>query len=240
MTKDIYRKEFKVLSSDVDMNRQMRLSSLFTRLQEAAIAHTQQLGAGREKTLDRGLLWIVTQQAVSAARLPVYDDTLILESWPGKTMHLYFPRYWRILDDRGECLMEASSLWALMDQHRRSLAFPEEYGISLPDMSEGRPSALPRRIKAQQAPAAGEFTVPFSYVDLNGHMNNARYFDLLADHLPEELRTDQIREIRTEYTGEAHLHDHLTLHSLAGEDTWYFSGETNERTVFRIQIMLAH
>ena len=36
----IYRQDFQVLSSDVDMSQRLRLSALFTRLQEAAIAHT--------------------------------------------------------------------------------------------------------------------------------------------------------------------------------------------------------
>ena len=45
----IYRQDFQVLSSDVDLQRQMRLSTLFTKLQEAAIAHTIDLGVPREK-----------------------------------------------------------------------------------------------------------------------------------------------------------------------------------------------
>ena len=39
----IYRQDFQLLSSDVDMSRAMRLSTLFSRLQEAAIAHTIEL-----------------------------------------------------------------------------------------------------------------------------------------------------------------------------------------------------
>ena len=58
----IYSIEYRILSSDTDANRRLRLSRLFTLLQEASIAHTTELGMGREKTLDRGLLWIVTLQ----------------------------------------------------------------------------------------------------------------------------------------------------------------------------------
>ena len=65
----IYRKEYTLLSSDVDAQRRLRLSTLFTMLQEASIAHTTELGMGREKTLDQGLLWIVTLQQASIRRL---------------------------------------------------------------------------------------------------------------------------------------------------------------------------
>ena len=62
----VYEKSYRLLSSDVDAQQRLRLSRLFTFLQEASIAHTTALGMGREKTLDKGLLWIVTLQQVKA------------------------------------------------------------------------------------------------------------------------------------------------------------------------------
>ena len=52
--KDYYERDYTVLSSDTDAFQRLRLSRLFTLLQEAAIAHTTELGFGREKTLDKG------------------------------------------------------------------------------------------------------------------------------------------------------------------------------------------
>ncbi len=232
---EIYRKEWKIRSSEADMHRRMKLSALFTQLQEAAIEHTQQLGAGREKTLDKGLLWVVTQQSVSFARMPGYDETLTILSWPGKTMHLFFPRYWQILDERGDIIIEASSLWGLMDAHTRRLTFPEEYGVELPDMSDGTSIPLPARIRAQEAPVVHSFSVPYSYVDLNGHMNNARYFDLVTDVAAGTLEKKNIREIFMEYTAEAHYQETLKLRFLEDKRSLYFSGET-ERPVFRMRL----
>ena len=79
----IYRQDFQILSSDVDMSRKLRLSSLFTRLQEAAIAHTIDLGVTRDKTLDQGLLWAVTQYRAVFHRLPEYVTRRSLFS-PGR------------------------------------------------------------------------------------------------------------------------------------------------------------
>ncbi|MBQ2455243.1 MAG: hypothetical protein II499_04040, partial [Firmicutes bacterium] len=59
---DVYRFEYRLRSCDVDARRRFRLSRLFEMLQEAAIAHTELLGAGRSSTLDRGFLWVVTLQ----------------------------------------------------------------------------------------------------------------------------------------------------------------------------------
>ena len=94
----IYETEFEILASDVDMHRRLRLSRLFTMIQEISIAHTKALGMGRDKTLDRGLLWVVTMQRVDVKRLPVYDEKVKLETWAGRTMHVMFPRYYRMTD----------------------------------------------------------------------------------------------------------------------------------------------
>ncbi len=70
----VYERRFRLKSSDVDKDRRLRTSVLFSMLQEAAIAHTEELGMGREKTLDRGLLWIVTLQRAEIERMPLYDE----------------------------------------------------------------------------------------------------------------------------------------------------------------------
>ena len=73
---NIYRKDIRILSKDADMARTLRLSTMFTWMQEAAIAHTIELGVPREKTLDKGLLWVVTQLRAVMTRLPSYDETV--------------------------------------------------------------------------------------------------------------------------------------------------------------------
>ena len=232
---DLYKKEIRLLSTDVDVYRRLRLSALFTRMQEAAIEHTTALGAGREKTLDKGFLWIVTQQQVQIRRMPEYDERLTHLDWPGKTMHVFFPRFSRFVDEAGETVIEASALWCLMDKNNRSLIFPEEHDIRIDGCPPEQNLSLPVRIRPVETDRHSSFMVPFSYLDLNGHMSNIHYFDMVMDLLPEEYRQKSIREIITEYRGEACLGDCLELHSrLEKESLWLF-GQT-DRPVFRMKL----
>lgn len=231
----VYEKSFRLLSSDVDARRRLRLSRLFTFLQEASIAHTTALGMGREKTLDRGLLWIVTLQQVTVRRLPVYDEAVRLLSWPGETMHLYFPRYYRMEDGDGRTLLTGSALWALMDQETRRMVFPEEHGIEIEGERSEKPLPLPAAPKPAQGGEGEVFTVPYSYVDLNGHMNNTRYLDLCEDRMPDDLRARSIREVRAEYSGEAKLGEAVRLLAERQGDVFRLSGE-RERKLFRLSL----
>ena len=232
----IYRQDFQILSSDVDMSRKLRLSSLFTRLQEAAIAHTIDLGVTRDKTLDQGLLWAVTQYRAVFHRLPEYDEKVSLLSWPGKTMHLYFPRYFRLVDTNGIVLFEAVSLWVLIDQSTRGIIFPESHDIFIKETVTGNELPLPGRIRRQETDDSFSFTVPYSFVDLNGHMNNARYYDIAVDNMPSEMRSRRLRELSSEHIGEAQLGDVMKIGCAASEDSFYICGE-KEKPVFRIKML---
>ena len=55
----IYQTSCRLKNKDVNIYRKLRTSTLFEMLQEISIAHTEQLGAGREKTLDQGFLWVI-------------------------------------------------------------------------------------------------------------------------------------------------------------------------------------
>ena len=232
---DCYRKEYKILSSDTDLHQRLRLSRLFTFLQEAAIAHTEQLGAGREKTLDRGLLWVVTLQHAKIARLPRYDEHILLESLPGEMMHTFFPRYYRITDAHGNELVNASALWMLMDCDTRTMVFPQQVGVTIDGETPPWQSFLPRTPKLPTAGETQAFTVPYSYVDLNGHMNNTRYFDLAEDLMPDTLRDASVQEILTEYTGEAKLGEEILLTRETQETAFLLAG-TAQKRLFRIAI----
>ena len=75
---DFFERTFTIHSRDVTQNRQLRLSAMLGFFQEASISHTENLGMGREKTLDRGLLWIITKQSAEIIRMPRYDETVTL------------------------------------------------------------------------------------------------------------------------------------------------------------------
>ena len=231
----VYSQELRLKNRDVDMHRRLRTSRLFELLQEAAIAHTEALGMGREKTLDRGLLWVVTLQRAEIARMPEYDELIRVESWPGETMHVLFPRYYRLLDAEGNELIRASALWMLVDEKTRRFVFPEKYGIAIDAVTTGNELPLPTAPPAMETDREREFTVPYSDVDLNGHMNNTRYFDVAEDCIGAPAEGRRLAAAATEYKAEARLGE--TLHLRWGEDgnRYYLAGGA-ERPVFTISL----
>ena len=231
----IYREELLLRSKDVDMFRRLRTSELFKLLQEASIRHTEELGMGRDKTLDKGILWVLLLQTAEITRMPEYDEQIVLKSWPGRTMHLLFPRYYRMETAAGEPLLSASALWGLVDQNSRKMVFPERYGVEIEGVVTGEEIALPSAPKRQACTESRAFTVPYSYVDLNGHMNNTRYFDLAEDCIPAAAEGKMLRRIQTEYVSEARFGESFTV-SWGEEDGEYFLQGEGEKPFFRMRL----
>ncbi len=220
---------------DVDLHRRLRASRLFELLQESSIAHTEALGMGRAMTLDRGLLWMVTRQRCDVARMPLYDETVAVETWPGDTLHVFFPRYYRMTTDAGEELMRGSALWMLVDVNTRRFVFPERYGVEIRGVATGLEAPEPAAPASLPTDRERTFTVPYSYVDLNGHMNNTRFFDLADDCIGAAAAGRELRSVRAEYKAETRLGEELLLRWGGDGSRYYLAGEAG-KTAFSMAL----
>ena len=191
---------------------------------------------GRDKTLDRGILWVLGLQRAEIVRMPEYDEEIVLKSWPGKTMHVLFPRYYSLETRAGEPLLRASALWTLVDEKTRKMVFPEKAGIVIDGVTTGEEIALPSPPPSMECGESRVFTVPYSYVDINGHMNNCRFFDLAEDVTGAAAAGRTLREIRSEYSSEALLGQELTVRWGNRGGRYFVSGETGQR-VFRMELV---
>ena len=239
----VYEKRVVIRSEQVDMTRRIRMSELFRLLEESSIAHTELLGCTREKTLDRGLLWIITRQQVDIDEMPVYDDEVLVRSWQGDMQHVFFPRFYEI-ERAGSVIVRGQALWMLIDEASRSMVLPEDYGICIP----GRPGSGDMTLPAVSIPkSAGEavcstqLATRFSQVDINGHMNNTRYFDIIDDMLWSSAggaaRACAPKSVLANYMNELRLEDEFTLKQYKDGDTLIFEGSA-ARPYFRIRYTL--
>ena len=236
MAELIYERVLRIRSEQVDCTRHLRISELFRLMEEASIAHTEALGCPRQMTLDRGLLWVITRQSAEIGELPRYDDEIFLRSWQGEMMHVFFPRFYELWKDNRR-IVRGQALWMLIREDTRSMALPEDYGIRIPGVPDSPDIDLPavRRPEGCGEPVLEERLVTrYSQVDINGHMNNIRYFDLVDDRGTEDLHGAGCpRKIRAEYTNELRLGEEYTLRGYAGGGLRYYEG-TAGKPKFRI------
>ncbi len=220
------------------MWRRLRPGVLAGLLQEAAIAHSEELDAGRARTLDRGALWVIARTYMEIDRLPVYGEDVTLRTWPGETMHVLFPRYFEMSLSSGERLLRVSSLWLLIDQRKRSMVFPDELGISVAGVERAGALPLPdRRIPFPASlPERRERQVRYSEVDLNGHLNNSRYLDWAEDLLDPEFHRDHpLRSLWVEYRSEIRSGETVELQSCLDNGALFLRGQKGDTEYFQLR-----
>ena len=235
MTADlIYERTLRVRSEQVNMNRELRTSELFKLLEEASIAHTEELGCTRHKTLDRGLLWIIARQSVEIAELPQYDDEITVKSWQGEMMHVFFPRFYEIWKG-GRCIVRGEALWMLIDEETRDMIMPEDYDICIPGLPGSDDVIIPAiRIPSDCSEPFISYpvTTRFSQVDINGHMNNTRYFDVIDDAMekwhPGWIAGHPAKTVTANYLSELRLGDEFTLNGYEKDGSFYYEGAADK------------
>ena len=230
---EIYTLPYRLKSRDVNMFSRLRVSQLFELLQEAATDHSDILGAGVHDIRPKGLMWVLARQNVEIARMPSYDEAIAIETWPGKTVHSLYPRYYRILDNAGEPIIESSAIWMLADMRERKLVPSSRSGIEFSFENRGVEIALPSPPRTFHTDQSLSFTVPFCYVDMNGHMNNTRYFDLADNLSPSAADGRDPKRILVEYSSELRLAENYEL--LYGQkDGRFYLRTGDDKPRFRI------
>lgn len=224
-----YEHTYRVGSRDLDLFGHCRPSAVLGLLQEAA---TEAAGAihlsGPEVRERYHAFWMLARIRYELKRPLLWEEPVTIKTWHrgGKAAVMY-----REFDltVNGEAVGQALSAWVLagMESHRLlHLAGVEEIedtgGGSLCRSDTLRKLRLPQGLEAVE-----ERRLHYSDTDINGHVNNTRYADLLCDALGLEGlgRGKYISELQLCYLAECLAGE--TVRLLAGRDgeSWCVHGE---------------
>ncbi len=188
-------KNFYVGYSDVDSNDKCRLSRILDLCQNVATIHSETLGYGTRGMMNLGWAWLVTGMKIRIFKYPVADKEVECRTWSRGLKGVTAKRDYEILDDKGEVLLIGDSSWALFDLKEQKL-------IRVPEEMQNAYSKLDRavfegeeqtRIKDNDVvEIEKEFEIGKRDIDTNHHMNNARYFDLISEVLPDDYKVHQL------------------------------------------------
>ncbi len=199
-----FTKEYTLSAVDVDCFGRCKASVLLYLAQEAATGHCDILRLDWDTMAEKGLFWAVIRSHVQVQQLPVLGQTVQVRTWPMPTTRTAFPRAVEILDQEGNSLVRIVSLWVLMDMASRAMVLPGKSGVDVQGLLTGNEIAGPGSIVPVAQNQSADRQVVFSELDRNGHLNNTRYMDWVADLLPSGFhKTHPVREFTICYLSEA-------------------------------------
>lgn len=208
----IYVHNFKIEANSVDCYGRLKPSSILYIAQEMGGMHASLLSVGYDSLAAQRLFWAVTRHRVQITRMPMLGETLRVETWPLPATRVAYPRSVVAYDEQGNECFRAITLWVLMNMDTRQMIMPGKSGISVVGTLRGNELPAPSGLILRKAGTVTTRTVRFSDLDRNGHMNNTRCMEWIADLLPSSFHHDRtVKEFVVCYLAEAREEQELTL-----------------------------
>ena len=209
----VFSKDIHVRSYEVDAKGHFSMQAICNHLQDMAWEHAGRLGFGYEHLAQQNLFWVLSRLKIKIIKYPIWNDKVILKTWPSGSKKLFAYRDYTIEDKNGQPLIAATSAWLILDKvkHRPQLS---GFLSDFPSIPESRVHKNDlEKLPSFELNKKNRFiTVLFSHLDVNQHMNYGRYIQWIMDSYPPEIHlNDQLESLEINFLAEAELNDGIAV-----------------------------
>ena len=223
----IWREEFRPHSYEVDFQKRATLETVARRFQEAAWNHAETLGVGYERLQQENKIWVLARLLIQVTRVPSWGEATILETWPRVGTSALALRDFAILNANRQTCVAGSSAWLILDRVTRKPQRLDKWIATVKQFADRRALERdPEKIGPGDAAAAAlELTARYSDLDVNGHVNNARYLSWILDSYSIDFhRHHAARSIELNFLAETRGGDSLSVLSKSKAENEYWHG----------------
>ncbi|MHC5077240.1 MAG: acyl-[acyl-carrier-protein] thioesterase [Planctomycetota bacterium] len=239
----IREEEFRIKTYDCHPNGKIKISSLMQYLQEIAANHAEQLGFGFDALNQFSGYWVLSNIRMEIEKLPSWNDQLIIQTWPSGHNRLLATREFIGKNEEDYETFKASSEWMILDKESSKPRNLTRLHLSLPE--DGR-KVLPHKMKRLQPKSNYNLKerkcVPYSSIDLNGHVNNSEYVKWAIDVLKKDYTFDSdMKTIQATYLSEIFESEEIEVYirEISGtEFNFLIKKSEHDIDVFLMEVLL--
>jgi medium-chain acyl-[acyl-carrier-protein] hydrolase len=241
----IHREKFRIKFYDTDFESYAKLYSIINYMQETSEQHSTKIGIGYEALIKQGLFWVVSRIQVKINKYPKNMDNVIMETWPSGIDKLFFKRNFRLLDEEENVLVEILAYYLLIDSNAKFPQRPSRLQQEVEVIQErfGEDKKLDKIKMASNHIETQERKVTYSDIDLNLHVNNAKYIGWVEDLFDlAQYKERRISELQLNFVKEAKFQDIVMLNKYFNEtegNTYYIEGVNKEDNTQLFQCRVA-
>ena len=214
--------EYTVNANDVDFNNIVSVSNMLRYMQDAANYEMEEDGLSYNELFSRGLSYELSRIRMSIYSPKNAHEKIEVQSWACESRGVQFNRCYRIMKN-GVIAAEAVSVWALVGVNDRHLHRVNEFDLPY-RKDEMLELDMPARFKIPDdvdMRLVSERVVEYADVDMNGHMNNTHYPDVLCSHLSENMRGQRVISMGISFLSEAPLGESVKIYSGMSDGNHY-------------------
>ena len=216
----MYTFDSRIRYSETDETGALSLLGVINYLQDCSTFQSEDIGLGVEYLEEKKRAWLLSSWRIVIDRYPVLGERIKIGTWATSSKGIYGYRDFVIMDQDGNYLVRAESIWFFCDTEKMVpvSVMPEDVA------AYGNEEALdlgkaPRKILIPEEYEEGiPVTIATHHLDTNHHVNNAQYVDIAREAVP---CTKMVKGIRADYKKAAVLGEILVPRvTKTGEDEW--------------------
>lgn len=202
---------------------------------QAATKHAEERGFGYSSMTSKKRVWVLSRMAIELFEYPKNDTTLVIKTWVASVNRLFTERYFSFEDKNGKEIGFAKSLWASIDlESRKPTNVLDLEGLTDFIVEKDCPIQNMAKIPLLKDNFinVSQFTVKYSDIDINKHLNSMKYIEHFVDVFDVDLfKHKEIRRIEINYISEGRYGSNLDILEKTIENNTFIlemrDGETN-------------
>ena len=218
----IWNTPYEINSHDVDYNGIATVTAIMRYMQESANIQVREMGPSNESLREKGHAFILSRFSIEIGEPLFAYDKIQSKTWGTGNKRLLFQRCFAIEKDE-KVICRAHATMGLLDIPSRKLLTAEHYQAGFTyeenfDPPVDERMTLPK--STEEMTYLGEYRVGYAVVDMNRHMNNTRYADMMLGFVNMDHKW--VKHFTIRFAQEAPLHEILQVYGKAEGDVWVF------------------
>src|ERR1035437_9133380 len=224
-----FEKEYRVHVYETGPDGKLNLYSLFNYMQDIASDHAIKLGFGRDDLVRDNRFWVLSRIYAVINKWPMWEDSIILRTWPNGTDKLFALRNYEVRYPDGRPIASGTSSWLILDQTTKKVQRPDSILSSYnPNLHT---DASPFRYATKINPSAENgiksqlFRIKVSDLDVNLHTNNVRYLKWVSDtYNLDFIMTNNPQSAEINYLAESKFDEEIMIRtSVENKDDSFYN-----------------
>lgn len=206
----IVEQEYSIKLSEINRENEATNKAILGILEDVGGIHSNIAGFGLLDITHTHLSWVLLDWKVQIIRRPKYNEKIIAKTWSKESIKFYAYRDFEIYDTKGNVIVKAITKWVLINIQTEKLTriTPEILGKYEPELEKTvfENEDIEKVREPEKIISEVDYKVKRADIDVNNHMHNLNYLELVNEALPEEIYYGrELNNIRISYKKEIKL-----------------------------------
>ena len=201
-----YKHKFFLTAGECTPQKEMPLPLLVSRLIEVATEHANIWGVGYANLIEDNQAWVLSRVTIEMTDFPRVNEHYTIQTWVEGYTRFYSQRNFEFLDEQGNVLGYARTIWLVIDSSAREMMDISKFSYIISNIYDKECPIEPQsRLRPVDNARINKHTFQYAETDINRHVNSVRYVELLLNQWDiDHYEKNRVKRFEIAYMKECH------------------------------------